>query len=76
MTTEAPVSGSSAFKDRFPVTTQLARVALGRVGPYVFDGQVHDDSDDDSGADRGGRDTHTWWRWMDGFLLCLSLCLV
>ncbi|CEL92847.1 unnamed protein product [Vitrella brassicaformis CCMP3155] len=53
-TTEAPVPCvSGSFKDRFPVTTQLARVALGRVTPYVFDGQVqqqqHDDSDDDGG---------------------------
>ncbi|CEM01575.1 unnamed protein product [Vitrella brassicaformis CCMP3155] len=49
MTTEAPVAcESSAFKDRFPVTTQLARVTLGRMAPYVFDGQVDDDSDDDS----------------------------
>jgi len=54
LTTEAPVCVSSAFKDRFPVTTQLARVALGRVGPYVFDGQVHDDSDDDSDSDGHG----------------------
>ncbi|CEM11093.1 unnamed protein product [Vitrella brassicaformis CCMP3155] len=49
-TTEAPVRESGAFKDRFPVTTQLARVALGRVAPYVFDGQVDDDIDDDDGA--------------------------
>ncbi|CEM22971.1 unnamed protein product [Vitrella brassicaformis CCMP3155] len=40
-TTEAPVvCASSAFKDRFPVTTQLARMALGPVAPYVFDGQL------------------------------------
>ena len=44
-TTEAPAAGVSEdapFKDRFPVTTQLARVALGRVAPFVFDGQVED----------------------------------
>ncbi|CEM13221.1 unnamed protein product [Vitrella brassicaformis CCMP3155] len=40
-TIEAPVGGEGrAFKDRFPVTTQLARVALERAAPYVFDGQV------------------------------------
>ncbi|CEM09038.1 unnamed protein product [Vitrella brassicaformis CCMP3155] len=39
-TSEAAVCGSGAFKDRYPVTIQLARVALGRVAPYVFDGQV------------------------------------
>ncbi|CEM30279.1 unnamed protein product [Vitrella brassicaformis CCMP3155] len=39
-TTEAPVSAvGGALKDRFPETTALARVALGAVGPYVFDGQ-------------------------------------
>ncbi|CEM25453.1 unnamed protein product [Vitrella brassicaformis CCMP3155] len=54
VTTEAAVCRSGAFKHRFPVTTQLARVALGAVAPYVFDGQVYqqqqqqqdDDSDD------------------------------
>ncbi|CEM26491.1 unnamed protein product [Vitrella brassicaformis CCMP3155] len=58
-TTEAAVYGSGPFKHRFPVTTQLARVALGAVGPFVFDGQVqqqqqqqqHDDSDSDSDGD-------------------------
>ncbi|CEM05657.1 unnamed protein product [Vitrella brassicaformis CCMP3155] len=42
-TTEAPaadVSENAPFKDRFPLTTRLARVALGRVAPYVFDGQI------------------------------------
>ncbi|CEM04437.1 unnamed protein product [Vitrella brassicaformis CCMP3155] len=39
-TTEAAVCESGPFKRRFPVTTQLARVALGAVAPYVFDGQV------------------------------------
>ncbi|CEM13218.1 unnamed protein product [Vitrella brassicaformis CCMP3155] len=40
-TTEAPVAGEwRAFKDRFPVTTRLARVAFERAAPYVFDGQV------------------------------------
>ncbi|CEM11089.1 unnamed protein product [Vitrella brassicaformis CCMP3155] len=41
-TTESPVAGAAApFKDRFPVTTRLARVALGSgVVPYVFDGQT------------------------------------
>ncbi|CEM09020.1 unnamed protein product [Vitrella brassicaformis CCMP3155] len=54
-TTEAPVPCvSGSFKDRFPVTTQLARVALGRVAPYVFDGQVDDDSDDDNDSDGHG----------------------
>ncbi|CEL99410.1 unnamed protein product [Vitrella brassicaformis CCMP3155] len=57
-TTEAPAAGAGAggaFKDRYPVTTQLARVALGRVAPYVFDGQVQqqqqqqDDNSDDDG---------------------------
>ncbi|CEM28768.1 unnamed protein product [Vitrella brassicaformis CCMP3155] len=54
-TTEAAVCESGAFKNRFPVTTQLARVALGAVAPFVFDGQLpqqqqqqDDDSDDDS----------------------------
>ncbi|CEL99407.1 unnamed protein product [Vitrella brassicaformis CCMP3155] len=47
-TTEAPVAGAGgAFKDRLPLTTRLARVALGRVAPYVFDGLVDDDNDDD-----------------------------
>ena len=32
-TTEAPVCERGAFKDRFPMTTQLARVALGRLAP-------------------------------------------
>ncbi|CEM10031.1 unnamed protein product [Vitrella brassicaformis CCMP3155] len=54
-TTEAPAAGvSGAFKDRFPVTTRLARVALGRVAPYVFDGQVDDDNDDDDDSDGHG----------------------
>ncbi|CEM28925.1 unnamed protein product [Vitrella brassicaformis CCMP3155] len=56
-TTEAPVAGVSEdapFKDRFPVTTQLARVALGRVAPYVFDGQVEDQQQDDDDGHRGG----------------------
>jgi len=42
-TSEAPAAGMSEgapFKCRFAVTTQLARVALGRVAPFVFDGQV------------------------------------
>ncbi|CEM04596.1 unnamed protein product [Vitrella brassicaformis CCMP3155] len=39
-TTEAAVCGSGPFKHRFPVTTQLARVALRAVAPYAFDGQV------------------------------------
>ncbi|CEM36236.1 unnamed protein product, partial [Vitrella brassicaformis CCMP3155] len=61
-TTEAPaarVSEDAPFKDRYPVTTQLARVALGRVAPYVFDGQVQqqqDDDDDDSDGHGGGWD--------------------
>ena len=77
VTTEAPVCESGAFKDRYPVTTRLARVALGRVAPYVFDGQVDDGSDDDSGADVGGRDTHmvAMDGWM-AFLLCLSVYVV
>ena len=78
-TTEAPVCVSGAFKDRFPVTTQLARVALGRVAPYVFDGQVADDNGDDNGAVRGGRKGHTHMVAMDGwmaFLLCLCVCVV
>ncbi|CEM10013.1 unnamed protein product [Vitrella brassicaformis CCMP3155] len=52
-TTEAPVVGAGGpFKHRFPVTTQLARVALGSgVAQYVFDGQVDDDSDDDDSDD-------------------------
>ncbi|CEM09021.1 unnamed protein product [Vitrella brassicaformis CCMP3155] len=55
VTTEAPVCVSGAFKDRFPVTTQLARVALGSdVAPYVFNGQVDDDSDDDDSSDGHG----------------------
>ncbi|CEM38864.1 unnamed protein product [Vitrella brassicaformis CCMP3155] len=57
VTTEAPVAGVSEdapFKDRFPETTQLARVALGRVAPYVFDGQEDDDSDDDDDSDGHG----------------------
>ncbi|CEM25905.1 unnamed protein product [Vitrella brassicaformis CCMP3155] len=53
-TTEAPVCVSGSFKDRFPVTTQLARVALGRVTPYVFDGQVQQQQDDDSDDDGMG----------------------
>ncbi|CEM09024.1 unnamed protein product [Vitrella brassicaformis CCMP3155] len=59
-TTEAPVCASGPFKDRFPLTTQLARVALGAVAPYVFDGQVQqqqqqqdDDNDSEDGADEG-----------------------
>ncbi|CEM06519.1 unnamed protein product [Vitrella brassicaformis CCMP3155] len=57
-TTEAPARASGAFKDRFPVTTRLARVALGRVAPYVFDGQVEDQlqDDDDSDGHGGGWD--------------------
>ncbi|CEM36441.1 unnamed protein product [Vitrella brassicaformis CCMP3155] len=39
-TTEAAVCESGLFKHRFPVTTQLARVALGAVAPYVFDGLI------------------------------------
>ena len=67
---------NGSFKDRFPVTTQLARVALGRVALYVFDGQVDDDNDDDDdGADRGGTHTYGGHGWM-AFLLCLSLCVV
>ncbi|CEM11121.1 unnamed protein product [Vitrella brassicaformis CCMP3155] len=57
-TTEAAACESSPFKQRFPVITQLARVALGAVAPYVFDGQVQqqqqqqqDDDDDDSDDD-------------------------
>ncbi|CEM10032.1 unnamed protein product [Vitrella brassicaformis CCMP3155] len=62
LTTEAPVSESGAFKDRLPVTTQLARVALGSgVAPFVLDGRVvpqqqqqqQDDSDDDDDASDG-----------------------
>ncbi|CEM36232.1 unnamed protein product [Vitrella brassicaformis CCMP3155] len=56
-TTEAPAAGvteSGAFKDRFPVTTQLSLVALGQVAPYVFDGQVDDDIDDDDDSDGHG----------------------
>ena len=37
---EAAVCVGSAFKHRFPLTTQLARVALKAVAPFVFDGQV------------------------------------
>ncbi|CEM11099.1 unnamed protein product [Vitrella brassicaformis CCMP3155] len=53
VTTEALVAGvrGGAFKDRFPATPQLARVALGRVAPYVFDGQVQQQQDDDSDDD-------------------------
>ncbi|CEM25907.1 unnamed protein product [Vitrella brassicaformis CCMP3155] len=51
--TEAAVCVSGSFKDRLPVTTQLARVALGRVAPYVFDGQVQQQQDDDSDDDDG-----------------------
>ncbi|CEM23976.1 unnamed protein product [Vitrella brassicaformis CCMP3155] len=64
VTTEAAVcERGGLFKHGFPVTTQLARVALGAVGPFVFDGQVQqqqqqqkqdDDSDDD--ADDGSGD--------------------
>ncbi|CEM18502.1 unnamed protein product [Vitrella brassicaformis CCMP3155] len=39
-TTEAAVCRSGAFKHRFPVTNQLARVALRAVAPFVFDGEV------------------------------------
>ncbi|CEL97647.1 unnamed protein product [Vitrella brassicaformis CCMP3155] len=39
-TIEAAVCGTGLFKHRFPVTTQLARVVLGAVAPFVFDGQV------------------------------------
>ncbi|CEL92710.1 unnamed protein product [Vitrella brassicaformis CCMP3155] len=65
LTTEAPVAGAGgAFKHRFPVTTRLARVALGSgVAPYVFDGRVQqqyqqqqqqeDDSDDDDDGSDG-----------------------
>jgi len=62
-TTEAPVVGAGGpFKHRFPVTTQLARVALGSgVAPFVLDGRVvpqqqqqqQDDSDDDDDASDG-----------------------
>ncbi|CEM00910.1 unnamed protein product, partial [Vitrella brassicaformis CCMP3155] len=61
-TTEAAVCGSGAFKHRFPVTTQLARMVLRAVAPYVFDGQVQqqqqqqqqqDDDDDSDDGDEG-----------------------
>jgi len=39
-TTEAPVCASGAFKDRFPLTTQLGSEALGRGPAVVFDGRV------------------------------------
>ncbi|CEM31157.1 unnamed protein product [Vitrella brassicaformis CCMP3155] len=66
-TTEAAVSkvpgavgsremSGGAFKDCFPVTTRLARVALGRVAPYIFDGQVDDDSGDNDDSDGHGGD--------------------
>ncbi|CEM26505.1 unnamed protein product [Vitrella brassicaformis CCMP3155] len=61
-TTEAAVCGSGPFKHRFPVTTQLGRVALGAVAPFVFDGQVQqqqqqdDDSDDDEDDSDEGDD--------------------
>jgi len=62
-TTEAPVADAGgAFKHCFPVTTLLARVALGRVAPYVIDRQVDDDNDDDSDSDGHGG----WWDDMDG----------
>jgi len=65
-TTESPVSGvGGVFKHSFRQTTALARVALGAVGPYVFDGQQPpqqpqqqggDDSDDDEDGHGGGWD--------------------
>ncbi|CEM11098.1 unnamed protein product [Vitrella brassicaformis CCMP3155] len=57
-TTEAPVAGAGrAFKDRLPLTTQLARVALGwGVAPFVLDGQVDDDYDDDDDDGSDGDD--------------------
>ncbi|CEM26503.1 unnamed protein product [Vitrella brassicaformis CCMP3155] len=39
-TTEAPLCEGGPFKHRFPVTTRLARVALGAVASYVFDTQM------------------------------------
>ncbi|CEM20436.1 unnamed protein product [Vitrella brassicaformis CCMP3155] len=59
ITTESAVSGvGSAFKDRFPQTTQLARVVLGDIiSAILFDGapkpgqQPEDDSDEDSDSD-------------------------
>ncbi|CEM09039.1 unnamed protein product [Vitrella brassicaformis CCMP3155] len=56
VTTEVPLAGVSEnapFKDRFLVTTQLARVALGAVAPYVFDGQVQQQQQDDDSDDDG-----------------------
>ncbi|CEM00947.1 unnamed protein product [Vitrella brassicaformis CCMP3155] len=40
VTTEAAACVGGLFKHRFPVTTQLARVALGAVAPFIFDGPV------------------------------------
>ncbi|CEM12813.1 unnamed protein product, partial [Vitrella brassicaformis CCMP3155] len=59
MTTESAVSGvGGAFKDRFPVTTRLARAVLGAVNSAILsDGapepgqQPQDDSDEDSDND-------------------------
>ncbi|CEM26489.1 unnamed protein product [Vitrella brassicaformis CCMP3155] len=58
VTTESSVCEGGPFKHRFPVTTRLARVALGPgVAPYVFDGQVDNDSDDDDDSDGHGDDS-------------------
>ncbi|CEM08998.1 unnamed protein product [Vitrella brassicaformis CCMP3155] len=78
VTTEVPVCASGAFKDRFPVTTQLARVALGQVAPYVFDGQVdgdNDDDDDDSDSHGGGWDDMDVDSDGEGSGGCLQCCL-
>ncbi|CEM04398.1 unnamed protein product [Vitrella brassicaformis CCMP3155] len=61
-TTDAAVTGVGLFKHRYPMTTQLARVALGAVAPFVFDGQVQQqqqqqgdgNSDDDMERGREG----------------------
>ncbi|CEM01473.1 unnamed protein product [Vitrella brassicaformis CCMP3155] len=66
-TTESAVAGvgeDAPFKDRFPVTTQLAHVALAAVAPLVFDVQPqqqlqpqqqpqHQGGDDDGNGDEG-----------------------
>ncbi|CEL91658.1 unnamed protein product [Vitrella brassicaformis CCMP3155] len=67
VTIEAAVTGVGFFKHRYPMTTQLARVALEAVALFVFDGQVQqqqlhqqqqqqqdeDSHDSDGGGDEG-----------------------
>ncbi|CEM36866.1 unnamed protein product [Vitrella brassicaformis CCMP3155] len=76
-TTEPPASGVSRdapFKDRFPLTTQLARVVLGQVAPFVFGQQHHyhhhhQQQQQDGGVPSGGSQQR---QDEQGFTLCPS----